>query len=142
MQPRLSIVTLGVKDLQKSKQFYRDGLGWKTSDKEDEDIVFFKLNSIVLALYPYDKLAEDALVKPDGTGFTGITLTHNVGSEKEVDEVLETARKAGAKIIKNGQKVFWGGYSGYFADPDGYLWEVAYNPFWKLDSEGNPTYSG
>lgn len=142
MKPILSIVTLGVKDLQKSKQFYRDGLGWKTSAKEDENIVFFKLNSIVLALYSYDKLAEGALVKPDGSGFSGITFAHNVGDEKEVDEVLETAQKAGAKIIKNGQKVFWGGYSGYFADPDGYLWEVAYNPFWKLDSEGNPFYSG
>ncbi|HKU49163.1 MAG TPA: VOC family protein, partial [Nitrososphaera sp.] len=99
------------------------------------------LGKIILSIYPRDKLAEDATVKSEGSGFEGITLSHNVASEKEVDETLESVRKLGAKIIKKAHKVFWGGYSGYFADPDGHLWEVAYNPFWKLDKDGNSVMS-
>ena len=92
---------------------------------------------MVLALYPKHLLAEDATVSAEGSGFTGITIAHNAKSEKEVDEVLAEVEKLGATIVKPAQKVFWGGYSGYFKDPDGYLFEVAFNPFWKLDADGN-----
>jgi hypothetical protein len=135
MEPRISVITLGVRDFDRSLAFYRDGLGWPASVQDD--IAFFTLRGIVLALYPREKLAEDATVDPEGSGFSGITLAYNCASEKEVDEVLETVRKIGARIVKKAQKVFWGGYSGYFADPDGYLWEVVHNPYWKLDEHGN-----
>jgi len=141
MKPRLSVITLGVKDFSLSLKFYRDGLGWPTKATENDDIAFLNLGGIVLSLYPYEKLAEDATVKPDGSGFNGITLAYNTASEKEVEEILIIAERAGAKIIKPAQKVFWGGYSGYFADPDGYLWEVAYNPFWKMNDKGEPIYN-
>lgn len=136
MQPKITVITLGVKDISASLLFYRDKLGWKVGGGDGEDIFFFQLNSLIFALYPREKLAEDALVNSEGTGFSGCTFAHNVGSEAEVDEVLKIAEQAGATIKKPAQKVFWGGYSGYFADPDGFLWEVAYNPFWKLDSKG------
>jgi hypothetical protein len=135
MQPRINVITLGVKDFQRSLAFYQNGLGW-TSQVHD-DVAFFPLNGIVFALYPRDKLAEDATVPVKGNGFTGITVAYCGRNEKEVDEVLALAEKHGAKIVKPAQKVFWGGYSGYFADPDGYLWEVAFNPMWTLDENGN-----
>jgi len=133
MKPKISIITLGVSNLEKSLRFYRDGLGFPTQDyKENSDIVFFKLEGSWLALYPKDKLAEDATVAPEGGGFTGITLAHNVSTKEEVNSVIEVAVKAGATLMKKPQDAFWGGYSGYFSDPDGYLWEVAYNPFTDL----------
>lgn len=133
MKPKISLITLGVSNLERSLKFYRDGLGFPTHNySAGEDIVFFELEGTWLALYPKDKLAEDALVSPEGSGFTGITLAHNVGSENEVDQVFALALQAGAKAVKQPVKVFWGGYSGYFADPDGYLWEVAFNPFTDL----------
>ncbi len=135
MQPRINVVTLGVRDFQRSLAFYRDGLGW-TAQVQD-DIAIFPLNGIVFALYPWDKLAEDATVPAQGSGFSGITLAYLGRDENEVDAVLDTVRKLGAKITKPAQKVFWGEYSGYFANPDGYLWEVAYNPVWTLDEQGN-----
>lgn len=132
MKAKISLITLGVADLQRSLKFYRD-LGLKTHNyKEGEGVVFFEMEGTWLALYPKDKLAEDATVTPEGSGFTGITLAHNVGSKKEVDEVFALAISVGAKVVKKPQDVFWGGYSGYFADPDGYLWEVAFNPFTDL----------
>lgn len=133
MRQKLTLVTLGVKDLAVSINFYRGGLGWKMSGASEDGIVFFDLGGVALALYPRDLLAKDADVSPAGTGFSGITLAHNAKSTEEVDAVLRTAEQAGAKIIKKAQKVFWGGYSGYFADPDGYLWEVAWNPFLNFD---------
>ena len=133
MKPKIGIVTLGVRDFSKSLAFYKDGLGFPTHNfKDGEDIVFFKLEGSWLALYPRDKLAEDATVPDDGKGFSGITLAHNEPSPQAVDKAFAEAIKAGAKAVKQPQKVFWGGYSGYFADPDGYLWEVAYNPFTDL----------
>ena len=133
MKPKISLITLGVSNLKKSFHFYRDGLGFPIHDyKEDAGIVFFKMDGSWLALYPKDKLAEDASVAPGGNGFTGITLAHNVDTKEKVDSVIEVAVKAGAKLVKKPQEVFWGGYSGYFADTDGYLWEVAYNPFTDL----------
>ncbi len=137
MRQKLSLVTLGVHDLQRSLSFYRDGLGWKLSSASAEDVAFFPMDGLVLALYPRDKLAEDATVDPMGNGFSGITLAYNAKSQAEVDQVLQTVQHLGAKIVKPAQKVFWGGYSGYFADPDGYLWEVAWNPDWPFDDHDN-----
>ncbi|UBF24566.1 VOC family protein [Kovacikia minuta CCNUW1] len=136
MRQNLNLVTLGVQDLGRSLQFYRDGLGWKPS-RTSQEVAFFQLGAVVLALYPRDKLAEDATVSPVGSGFPGITLAYNTRSREEVDEVLQQAEQIGGRIVKPAQDVFWGGYSGYFADPDGYLWEVAWNPFWELDAAGH-----
>jgi catechol 2,3-dioxygenase-like lactoylglutathione lyase family enzyme len=133
MKSKISLITLGVADLERSLKFYRDGLGFKAPKyKEGEDVVFFEMEGTWLALYPKEKLAEDATVSPAGNGFPGITLAHNVSSKEEADTVFTLAISAGAKAVKKPQEVFWGGYSGYFADPDGYLWEVAYNPFMDL----------
>ncbi len=130
MQPRISMITLGVNDLNRSVNFYEKGLGLPKMDLEG-NVAFFTLNGSWLALYPRDALAEDATVAAAGSGFTGITLAHNVASEQEVDAVIGEAVNAGATLVKAPGKVFWGGYSGYFSDPDGYLWEVAHNPhFW------------
>lgn len=136
MEQRLSVVTLGVSDLERSRRFYQDGLGWKRSNA-DKDIVFFQINGAVLALFPRGQLAADALVPNEGSGFRGMTLAYCARSREEVDAVLAEAEKAGARILKPAQNVFWGGYSGYFADPDGHLWEVAWNPHWTLSEEGN-----
>ena len=133
MKPKIGIITLGVSDLKKSLVFYRDGLGFPTHDyKEEMGIVFFKLEGTWLALYPREKLAEDLGMSTEGSGFSGVTLAHNVNTKEEVDAVVQLAVSAGAKLVKQPQEVFWGGYSGYFADPDGHLWEVAYNPFMDL----------
>jgi uncharacterized protein len=137
MRPKLSIVTLGVKDFERALQFYQQGLGWQPSSASQDDVAFFPLGGVVLALYPRDKLAEDAQVSSEGSGFSGITLAYNTKSEIEVDEVLQAVEKLGAKIVKKAQKVFWGGYSGYFADPEGHLWEVAWNPFFGFDEADN-----
>ncbi|NIC06175.1 VOC family protein [Billgrantia bachuensis] len=128
MKPRISMITLGVRDLEASIRFYEQGLGLPRMESPPE-VAFFTLNGTWLGLYGRESLAEDAGVPAEGSGFAGIALAHNLGSEAEVDELLEQAVGAGAKLVKPGQKVFWGGYSGYFADPDGYLWEVAHNPF-------------
>jgi len=136
MRQKLTIVTLGVRDLKRSRAFYQYGLGWNPSSVSQESIAFFDLGGVGLALYPFDELAKDATVSPESSGFAGITLAHNAHSVEEVDAVLKKAEQAGAKIIKKAQKVFWGGYSGYFADPDGYLWEVAWNPFIEFDENG------
>lgn len=135
MEQRVSVITLGVADLARARAFYEGGMGWAVGDCA-EQIAFFQLNGMVLALYPREALAEDAGVPADGNGFAGIALAHNVRSPRDVDEVLEQAERAGGRLVKPAQKVSWGGYSGYFADPDGHLWEVAYNPFWTLDPDG------
>ncbi len=158
MKPKISLITLGVSDLQRSLTFYRDGLGFPTHDyKEEMGIVFFEMEGTWLSLYPKDKLAEDLgegaklaglqeeqdsknLLSPQGERIkvrggkieSSVTLAHNVKTKEEVDAVVEQAVKAGAKLIKSPEKAFWGGYSGYFADPDGHLWEVAWNPFMDL----------
>ncbi len=133
MKPKISLITLGVGSIAKSLKFYRDGLGFCPHNyKEGSQMVMFEMEGSWLGLYPKNELAKDVGVSGDGKGFSGITLAHNVKSEEEVDEVVELAIKSGAKLVKKPQKVFWGGYSGYFADPDGYLWEVAYNPLTDL----------
>ena len=131
MEPRISIVTLGVADLPRSVQFYRDGLGLSLYDENTESIAFFRNTGTWLALYPREALAADVGISADGSGFSGVTLAHNVRSKREVDELLKVAVEAGATLVKAAEDTFWGGYSGYFADPDNYLWEIAWNPhFW------------
>ncbi|WKZ35596.1 MAG: VOC family protein [Anaerolineales bacterium] len=137
MNQHLHIITLGVRDLETSFEFYSKILGWKPSSNSNDDIVFFQAGGLVLAVYPREKLAEDAVVSPEGSGFAGFTLAYNARSEAEVDEIIADLRSKGVKIIKEPQKVFWGGYSSYFADPDDYRWEVAYNPFFPFDENGN-----
>jgi uncharacterized protein len=131
MEPRVSLITLGVADLAASYRFYKDGLGLPTTRTPDDGIVFFQTAGTTLALYPYAELAKDVGPGWDGprSKFPGITLAHNVREKGEVDEVLALAAKAGAEIVKPAQDTFWGGYSGYFTDPDGYLWEVAWGAF-------------
>jgi catechol 2,3-dioxygenase-like lactoylglutathione lyase family enzyme len=130
VKPRISMITLGVVDLETSIKFYKEGLGFPKMESPP-GIAFFTLNGSWLGLYPRNALAEDATVSPEGSGFSGFALAHNVSSEAEVDQVIQQAVSAGATLVEQPQKVFWGGYSGYFKDPDGYLWEVAHNPhFW------------
>lgn len=137
MQPRISVITLGSKDIEKSRNFYEKGLGLKASSISNEHLVAFPLQGIVLCLYPEKLLAEDAMTKVETfPKFRGVTLAHNVSSKEEVDTLLKKAVEAGAKLEKVAQEVFWGGYSGYFSDPDGHFWEVAYNPHWKLLQNG------
>jgi catechol 2,3-dioxygenase-like lactoylglutathione lyase family enzyme len=133
MKPKVGLTTLGVRDLERSLVFYRDGLGWPPHNyNADAGVVFFALEGTWLSLYSRDKLAADALQAEDGHGFSGITLAHNEPSPETVDAVFAQAIAAGARVVKPPQKVFWGGYSGYFADPDGHLWEIAFNPFMDL----------
>ena len=129
MEQRITLITLGVADLQVSASFYENILGWKRSPMSSENIVFFELNGVFLSLYERVALAEDATVDATGSGFKGFTLAHNLGSETEVDNLINDLRAKGVIIVKEPQKVFWGGYSSYFADPDGNLWEVAFNPY-------------
>jgi len=138
MEPRISIITLGVSDLPRSILFYRDGLGFPTKVKEGDGIAFFTTTGTRLALYPLAKLAAD--IAPDARtsgGFAGITLAHNVRHKEEVAAVLALAEKAGGKIVKPAQDAFWGGHSGYFTDPDGYHWEVAWAPNFAFDEAGS-----
>jgi uncharacterized protein len=130
MQPRISMITLGVADLEKSILFYQQGLGFPRMESPPE-VAFFPLDGSWLGLFGRTALAEDAGVPAEGGGFSGIALAHNVTSEAEVDAAIARAVDAGAKLVKHARKTSWGGYAGYFADPDGYLWEVAHNPlFW------------
>ena len=132
MDARITLITLGVADLGRSISFYRDGLGLPMMDGP-EGVAFFETRGTRLSLYPREKLAEDAQVPAEGSGFRGFALAHNVGSPEEVDATLQQAVDAGATLKKLGQKVFWGGYSGYFSDPDGFLWEVAWNPHMEFE---------
>ena len=135
MEQRLSIVTLGVSDLARSREFY-ERLGWRRSMANSDGIVFFQAGGMALALYPRQELAKDANVDASGDGFRGFSLAFNARNREEVDAVLTEAKNVGAKILKPAQEAFWGGYSGYFADPDGFLWEVAWNPFFPIAADG------
>jgi len=137
MNQHLHLVTLGVRDFETSKKFYTETLGWKASSASNEDVTFIQAGGVVISLFSREKLAEDALVAPEGNGFAGITLAYNAQSEAEVDEIIRDLKTKGVKILKEPQKVFWGGYSSYFADPDDNCWEVAYNPFFPFDESGN-----
>jgi len=130
MEQRLTMIALGVDDLELSTDFYENKLGWKRSDMSQESIIFYQLSGgVVVSLYGREALAEDANVHHVGSGFKGFTLAYNTRSEKEVDEIIEELRAKGVKIVKEPQKVFWGGYSSYIADPDENLWEIAFNPY-------------
>jgi catechol 2,3-dioxygenase-like lactoylglutathione lyase family enzyme len=131
MDPRISIITLGVRDLKRSLRFYHVGLGFPTTRKAEAGIIFFQTGGVGLALYPYAELAKDvsAGFLVERSKFTGITLAHNVRSKDEVDRILKQAEQAGATIEKTARDTDWGGYSGYFSDPDGYLWEIAWGAF-------------
>jgi catechol 2,3-dioxygenase-like lactoylglutathione lyase family enzyme len=131
MEPRVSIICLGVSDLERSLRFYRDGLGLPTTRRAEDGIVFFQTQGTCLELYPYDELAKDVGPEFDvpRSKFPGITVAHNVRTKAEVDEVMAQAEAAGGRIEKPAADTSWGGYSGYFSDPDGYLWEVAFGAF-------------
>jgi len=133
MEPRVSIITLGVSDLARSVRFYRDGLGLPLREGSGDAIAFFETKGTWLALFPREALAADASVDSNGAGFRGFTLAHNVRSREAVDELLREAQAAGAAIAKPAKDADWGGYSGYFSDPDGFLWEVAWNPHFWID---------
>ena len=135
MDQRLSVVTLGVRDLARARAFY-EALGWNTGAAPDDDVVFFQAGGLIVALWSRESLAEDSAVEDTG-GWGGITLAHNVGSPEDVDAVIAEAEAAGATIGRTGAATFWGGYSGVFADPDGHPWEVAHNPHWTLRNDGS-----
>ncbi len=135
MEQRLSLVTLGVADLERSRAFY-EGLGWKTDASPADDVVFFQAGGMIVALWGRDQLAEDSVVSDNG-GWGGVTFAHNVRSPEEVDAVLAEAERAGATIGRRGTETFWGGYSGVFIDPDGHPWEVAHNPGWTINNDGS-----
>jgi len=137
MEQRVSLITLGVRDLDRSRRFY-EALGWSTGAAPSDDVVFFQTGGFIVALWDRAKLAEDSGVQ-DGGGWGGVTLAYNVRSPNEVDAIIEEARKAGATIPREPGTTFWGGYSGVFVDPDGHPWEVAHNPDWKLHEDGTIT---
>ena len=137
MRQKLNLITLGVDDFEKSLAFYEKGLGWKKSHKSVDGLALFPLGGITLALHPRAELADDTTLKYQPTAFSGLTISYNAKSEAEVDAVLEKIANLGGTIVKSAQKVFWGGYSGYFKDLDGHLFEVAFNPFWELDENDN-----
>jgi len=137
VEQRLSLVTLGVRDLSRARSFY-EAMGWHTRASADDDVVFFQTGCMIVALWGRAELREDSAVE-DGGGWGGITLAHNVSSPGEVDAVIEEARAAGATIGREPAQTFWGGYSGVFHDPDGHPWEVAHNPHWTLGADGSTT---
>jgi len=134
MEQRLSLITLGVSDLARARAFY-EALGWATGADPDDDVVFFQMPGMIVALWDRARLAEDSEVE-DAGGWGGVTLAHNARSPAEVDAVLAGAEAAGATIARPGAETFWGGYSGVFIDPDGHPWEVAHNPGWTIADDG------
>lgn len=137
MEQRLTMITLGVLNLQAQTDFYEAKFGWKKERSSNGSISFFTLNGIQLALYGKDELAKDATVDPIGNGFKGFTISYNTTSKNEVDRVINTLRKRGVEIVKEPQDTDWGGYSGYITDLEGNLWEIAFNPYLQLDKKGN-----
>lgn len=135
MEQRLSLVTLGVADLERSRAFYT-ALGWEAADSPDEEVVFFQAGGLVVGLWDRRRLADDSGVVDSG-GWGGVTLAHNVGSPTEVDAVIDQARAAGAVVAREPAPTFWGGYSGAFVDPDGHPWEIAHNPYWTITADGD-----
>jgi catechol 2,3-dioxygenase-like lactoylglutathione lyase family enzyme len=136
MHPHISLITLGTTDFNRSLAFYRDTLGWTTTAKENDPVAFFALNGCIFGLCGKQELAADAGVDAQGDGFPGFSLAHNLQSIDAVDALFAELKSKGVTIMKEPHKTDWGGYSGYFADPDGYLWEVAFNPYWNIDDDG------
>ncbi len=139
MEARISIITLGVRDMARAICFYRDGLGWSTTADDAAGWAIFVTAGTRLALYPFAALAEDAATEAGNAppAFSGITLAHNTRTKAEVDAVLQRAVAVGGRLVKPAQQAFWGGYSGYFADPDGYLWEIAWAESWVFNDDGS-----
>ncbi len=137
MKPRLNIITLGVKNLEVSRDFYKNVLGWEVANGSDDQIAFYDQKGIVFALYPIDKLAEDAGLKANGKGFFGVTLAINLDSKEAVDKLYKSIIEKGGKPLIEPRDTFWGGYDCYFADPDGHAWEIACAPFWEYDEQGS-----
>ncbi|MEY2552411.1 MAG: uncharacterized protein QOC57_271 [Ilumatobacteraceae bacterium] len=135
---RLSLVTLGVADVARSTSFY-EALGWQRSSASNDDVSFFQLGGLALSVFSRQSLADDAAVPAEGHGFSGIALAMNLESEAEVDRVAAEWAACGGTVIKQPRRVFWGGYSGYVADPDGHLWEIAHNPGFALSADGSLT---
>lgn len=135
LEPRITMITLGVSDLASSTAFYK-ALGFTRSSTSTDTVTFFRMKGTVLGLFGRASLAADAGVEDSNPGFSGVTISHNLGSEAEVDRAWEHAVSCGARAVKRPEMVFWGGYSGYFADPDGHLWELAFNPFMPNDADG------
>ena len=135
MEQRVSVITLGVRDLARARAFY-EALGWSPSGAPDDDVSFFQAGGLVVALWDRARNAEDSTMT-DGGGWGGVTLAHNVRSPAEVDAIIEEARRAGARIGREPAETFWGGYSGVFVDPEGHPWEVAHNPFWTVRDDGS-----
>jgi uncharacterized glyoxalase superfamily protein PhnB len=136
MKPRVSLITLGVRDVSRETAFYRDGLGWRKSSAGDEDVAFFHTGGAIFGLYRRDLLANDAGLSSDGSGFVPVTLSHNVAEKEEVDSVYAAALAAGAAGLAAPREVEWGGYVAHFADPEGFVWEIAWNPFFPLAEDG------
>jgi uncharacterized glyoxalase superfamily protein PhnB len=136
MDQRISAVTLGVADVNRARAFY-ERLGWAPTKGSDDKAAFFQMNGLALMLYSMKELAKDAGVERPGMGFDNVTVSYNVRTQAEVKQALAKAKKAGGTILRDAAQQFWGGFSGYFADPDGHAWEVAFNPHWKLDAKGN-----
>lgn len=135
MKPRLTVVTLGVENIARARSFY-EAMGLSASADSNDSVVFFEAGGVILALWGRKDLAADAGVPESTGGSPGVCLAWNVGNEAEVDDALKMAAAAGARVVKPAMKAFWGGYLAYFADPDGHLWEITYNPFWGLDASG------
>ena len=135
MEQRLSLVTLGVRDLARARRFY-EALGWRAAADDNDDVVFFQAGGMIVALWGRERLAEDSAVQ-DGGGWGGVTPAYNARSTEEVDAVIEEARAAGATIGREPAATFWGGYSAVFIDPEGHPWEVAHNPFWTIGDDGS-----
>jgi uncharacterized protein len=135
MEQRISLITLGVRDLARARRFYEE-LGWRTRAKPEDDVAFFQIGGMVLALWDRGRLADDSVVE-DGGGWGGVTLAHNVRSPAEVDSVIEQARAAGATIVREPAETFWGGYSAAIVDPEGHSWEIAHNPRWTIADDGS-----
>jgi len=134
LKQRVSLITLGTRDLGRARRFY-EALGWQTGAAPGDDVIFFQAGDMVCAIWDRARLAEDSGVA-DAGGWGGVTLALNLGSPPEVDAVIEEARAAGAEIAREPAETFWGGYSGVFVDPDGHPWEVAHNPHWMIDDDG------
>lgn len=137
MKPRLNIITIGVSDLKRSRDFYKKALGWEPAPGSDDNIVFYAHGGVVFALYPLNGLAEDAQLSHERNGFSGVTLAINQDSKEAVDELYQKIIANGGKSLVEPRETFWGGYDCYFADPDDHVWEIAWAPFWKFDEQGS-----
>ncbi|WP_423126364.1 VOC family protein [Gaoshiqia sp. Z1-71] len=137
MKSRLNIVTLGVSNLKRSREFYRQALGWEPGTGSDDNIVFYGQGGIVFALYPLNGLAEDAGIPPERSGFSGVTLAINQDTKEAVDQLYRQIIENGGQSLVEPRETFWGGYDCYFADPDGHAWEIAWAPFWTFDEQGS-----